>query len=173
MQRKYKDSFFQGKKAEGRFKSLMELAGLECTATPDIKSQCRDHIDFVVKSARKPAISVDVKAMKRHRRSDTDTDDTKLWIEFKNVRGQKGWLYGKADFLAFERPLGFSFIKRTALVEWAERNIDLTKPVSSAKLAYLKGYTRKDRSDLIAFVNFADIVHLINFEVNNDGKIIK
>lgn len=173
MHRRYKNSFFEGKKAEERFKTLMELAGLKCTATPDNKSQCRDHIDFIVKSPRKPAVAVEVKAMKRHKRNDSNTDDTKLWIEFKNVRGNLGWLYGKADLLAFERPAGFSFIKRTALLEWAEKNIDLTNPVSSAKLAYLKGYTRKDRADLIAFVNFEDIVHLISFEVNNDGKIIK
>lgn len=45
---------------------------------------------------------VDVKGLKKVKRGDTTTNENFHWVEIKNVHGNKGWLYGKADFFAFE-----------------------------------------------------------------------
>jgi hypothetical protein len=57
----------------------------------------RNFIDVTDKSFK-----FDVKGIKRDTRH--GNLNTKIvWTESKNVRGNPGWLYGKADYIAFEK----------------------------------------------------------------------
>ena len=51
-----------------------------------------------------------------------------IWVEFKNVRGNDGWLYGGATIIAFDMPEegGFSIVDREELAFFV-RNMSPTK----------------------------------------------
>jgi hypothetical protein len=57
------------------------------------KQDMFEHIDiFLTKEDKK--YSFDIKAMKKINRYDSSPQDKMIYIEFKNVRGNEGWLYG-------------------------------------------------------------------------------
>ena len=72
-----------------------------------------------------------------------------IWVEFKNVQGKPGWLYGGATIIAFDIPEegGFSIVDREELAFFCEKHVSTSW--SNKKDAYLKKYTRKDREDVI------------------------
>ena len=105
---------------------------------------------------------VDVKARKRKKRSDSYVQDEWIWVEFKNVRGKDGWLYGLADFIAFETEESFILSFRKELVDWCESKIDLKDKVYSAEEAEYMPYTRKGKQDLISMIQLRDIENLPN-----------
>ena len=37
-----------------------------------------------------------------------------IWCEFKNVAGDPGWMYGKADIIAFDMPEGVGLVLSAA-----------------------------------------------------------
>ena len=41
-----------------------------------------------------------------------------IYIEYQNSKGHKGWLYGKALFVAFETKDSFILVPRKALLDW-------------------------------------------------------
>ena len=45
----------------------------------------------------------DVKGMKKKNRWDNNFQDDIAWVEGTNVRGEPGWVKGKADYIVFER----------------------------------------------------------------------
>lgn len=110
--------------------------------------------------------SVDVKIMKRTSRSDASAQDKWIWVEFNNVNGNDGWLYGEADYIAFERKNNFTLVNRKELVKIAEELVDLEARVSSSKLARYKAYRRYGRSDLIAMMELDKIISMAkDFEI--------
>ena len=48
-------------------------------------------------------LKFDVKGMKKINRRDDSTQDKFTWIEGTNVKGNPGWLKGRADYIVFER----------------------------------------------------------------------
>jgi hypothetical protein len=162
---KYRASFLEGQAAERRFQAIMDRRGCKCVFREDKQSQFVDHVDFEVVTKDGALSLVDVKGMKRGSRSDCSTSPDKIWLEFRNVNGNLGWIYGKADFVAFETHEGFVFIPREDLKNWAERNVDLAHLVYNSWDAYKKGYMRRGRNDLISLVNMSDIEHLIAFKI--------
>ena len=44
--------------------------------------------------------------------------DNWMWLEFKKNFGQEGWLYGKANFIAFETRESFVIASRKKLLQW-------------------------------------------------------
>jgi hypothetical protein len=98
--------------------------------------------------------------MKRTSRSDANAQDTWIWVEFNNVNGNDGWLYGEADYIAFERRNNFTLVNRLDLVKIAEELVDLDARVSSSKLAKYKSYRRYGRSDLIAMMELDKIIEM-------------
>lgn len=89
-----------------------------------------------------------------------------IWIELKNVRGEPGWLFGEAKYIAFDIPElgGFVQVEREELKEYCKDNVDYKTLVPKAK-AYKKGYRRKDRDDLITRLCVEDLETLLTFEV--------
>lgn len=75
-----------------------------------------NHIDlFYTKNDK--TYSIDVKSMKKSNRKDATPDDQIHWIELQNVRGNPGWIYGKADFIAFELMNSWLIISRKKLID--------------------------------------------------------
>jgi hypothetical protein len=88
-----------------------------------------------------------------------------IWIEFKNVQGELGWVFGKAKWIAFDMPELGAFIRvlRQDLVDWCKENVEYQEIVPK-KDCYRKGYRRKDRKDLITRVCLADLQELDSYE---------
>lgn len=125
-----------GKSAEERFvKALDSLSFSFEEATLEGQFQ---HKDFHVGLDA----SVDVKSRKRISRADADSQDDLVWIEFKNGRGHRGWLRGKATWIAFEVESGFVVFHRESLLEYAEEAVDFSTRASTPKDAVHKLYPR-------------------------------
>jgi hypothetical protein len=162
----YHKSHTEGDDAEKRFLSFLDSNKIEHKGQiSDKKIQIKDHIDCFFKLGEK-FHSVDIKSKKRISRSDANHEEI-VWLEFRNVSGNLGWLLGEANYIAFEKENSFILIFRKSLVDWAIKNIELGQTVNSSKQAYKKLYSRKDRNDLITYVNLKDIGHLVEIEIGN------
>jgi len=111
------------------------------------------HIDFVIETQDKIA-TVDVKAAKKPKRNG-EIDEEILWVEFKNVLGNAGWLYGGNEFLAFytQKEDGFCVVKTAELASLCESlcSEDFVKYPEQALYKRYKRikYGRDDESSMI------------------------
>ena len=98
------------------------------------------------------------------------------YIEFLNVNGDKGWLFGEADYIAIEGDSKFYLIERKAMITFCEdlfgvdlkqslKNIekDLSKHVWSTQPALHKLYRRRNRKDLVTQISMSDVRILSKF----------
>lgn len=100
----------------------------------------------------KPEWSVEIKAMKRISRASSSPQSKWLWVEFKNIDGGPGWLYGAAVFLATEVEDGFYLIPLKSLRSWSELQVDRTARVTKPHHAKYKSYTRRERQDEMSLI---------------------
>ena len=157
----------QGKRAEVCFKGLAERRGYTVIQT-SAASNIREHIDFILARDDEPdKTAVDVKARKKVSRSSNEYDDENVWIEFNNVRGNLGWLYGKADKIAFERAFDFVLVDRESLREYCEATVSPVIVKSTAEAIY-KSFQREGRKDVISRVPMKDILHPYSFTVGTE-----
>ena len=152
--RRYSNS--TGRVAEIRFIRAAENLGLtvkKSSHTEDI----HDHVDYWLALNDKGKWGVDVKG---------NNLPDEIWVEFKNVRGNPGWIHGGATIIAFDMPEehGFSVVDRLELKEWVYENVE-QKVVDHKRDAYRKLYTRKDRQDVITKVILQDIRMLDSYRV--------
>jgi hypothetical protein len=148
-------SFALGESAENSFTSAAQKNGMSVT----VGSQQDEfnHIDFHV-SKDNLNFSVEVKSRKKIKRGDTSVNDELIWIEFKNVRGKRGWLYGGADALAFEREHDFVIVDRKLLARLCERLCDLTQLNTNVKMPLYTAYQRHGRQDILSLIKMSDIL---------------
>lgn len=126
------------------------------------QEDCKDHFDYRFSKDGKE-LKIEVKAMKRVSRSQDSGQDEWIWVEFKNVQGNLGWLYGKADYVAFELKDSFIFVDRNDLAKLSERICDLSDFVKSPFDAQRKAYRRKNRPDeLVSMIHIDDILKAEN-----------
>jgi len=88
-------------------------------------------------------------------------------VEFKNVKGDNGWMYGKAEYIAFDMPEvgGFVMVRTQELARLCEK---IVEPVFVTKQeATRKYYQREGRQDVISRLELQDIQRLISFKVLN------
>ena len=115
-----------------------------------------DHVDFWhVRDGEK--FGVDLKGNKC---------PDQLWVEFKNVNGDKGWIDGKAKWIVYEIPEmgGFAGVERVKLREWCVENVD-PKRVEHRRDAYKAIYSRsawakgngEPQEDLITYITIHDL----------------
>lgn len=158
---KWLDSFDLGDKAENAFMKIAKSNGLEISESSRHENM-RKHIDYWVwkPDSKDKKWSVDVKSRKRTNRKDKSVQDDLVWLEFQNVNGNKGWLYGEADVIAFERADDFILVNRKTLVEAAEKLVDQNTLVNSANKAKYNLYKRFDRDDRVSMVEMKDILAL-------------
>jgi hypothetical protein len=123
------------------------------THTEDI----HDHIDYWLAIKNGGKWGVDVKG---------NNLPDEIWVEFKNVRGNQGWLFGGATIIAFDMPEegGFSIVDREELALFCEKHVS-KEAVSDRREAYLRRYTRKDREDVISILKLHDIKTLVSYRV--------
>ena len=145
-------STMMGTQAERNFVNLCRSSGVEPKKSGD-HQDIHEHWDYLVGDAK-----IEVKGRKRLSRGDDSVNDDVIYVEFKNVRGNDGWLYGRADFIAFERPDGFLFVRRTDLVVLAEL---LVGDEWADRPTLYKRYRRNDRPDeCVGLIKVADLANI-------------
>ena len=122
----------------------------------------KEHIDLVLQKKGKE-FSVDVKAIRTGNKSRVP-DDTWIVVEFLNTMGNKGWLYGSADYIVFERIKDFVFCSTKELVDLAHKLVDRNDRVFSYKDAEYKVWGRlyQGKKDLISRMEMSKILELKN-----------
>ena len=156
------DSFELGRRAEDLFVSLAQREGWIVSPAPR-EANIHEHWDFeIVKNGYKR--KVEVKALKRQSRGDDALNQNWVWIEFRNVRGEAGWLFGKSNWIAFETEISFVIVDRHDLYQLVRRVVDRETSVNSARDAKYKTYTRAVRPDQIAQVQLSDIQRIRKLE---------
>lgn len=154
MNKRTNNSDLIGTESARNFVNLCRSYGVEPKAAPDA-ADMHDHWDYLVADCK-----VEVKGRKRLRRGDTSVNDDVIYVEFSNVRGDTGWLYGKADFIAFERPDGFLWVRRSALVTLAETLV--SKQWANRPTLY-KSYRRNDRpAERVGLIKVTDLQTIEN-----------
>lgn len=147
------ESWNRGQVVESDFSKLLEIRNISFRKAT--KQEQFKHIDYSTSIG-----TIDVKAQKRISRSDSSEQEEFIWLEFKNVQGNKGWLSGVTDIIAFERANDFVLVRRKDLFLWAHGKCDLNTLVTNSRDALYKGYTRRGRKDLISIVKMVDIMGL-------------
>jgi len=142
-----------GLSAEERFADLMRKRGYLVTPATEYENMV-EHWDFRLTKGEE-CFRVDVKARKKINREDDDVQDERMWVEFLNVNGDNGWLFGKADYIAFETEHNWVVIERKKLVLLA---LKILIPNDRIK-------TRPGRGDLIALIKTSNIIEYGGFIV--------
>jgi predicted Abi (CAAX) family protease len=141
--------------AEQLFDQIAESKSLEIKNAKR-RENMQKHIDKYV-TDDVGTWSVDIKARKKTSRSNSQAQDDWIWIEFQNVRGNAGWLYGEADRIAFETQDNFIIVDRSSLIDYVENVVDMGKSVKYSSQAQYKTYRRAGRNDLLTMVELSEI----------------
>ena len=145
----------QGLKAANRFEKIcleQDYLFQKSTRNQDMK----EHWDYEICKDDK-CLKVEVKSAKRLKRGDAEVLYSILYLEHRNVSGNLGWLYGKADLVAFEQKEGFILIGAAKLVELWEKLVDKLEFTKNPKL--YKSYRRKDRpGEHVSLILVSDIL---------------
>tara|TARA_Y100000593_G_scaffold81196_1_gene151847 strand:- start:1609 stop:2064 length:456 start_codon:yes stop_codon:yes gene_type:complete len=129
----------RGKRAEKEYAKLYKNVSL-----PTEEEDCNEHWDLKINE-----IKIDVKAIKKN-------DENIHFVEFKNVLGKKGWLYGDADGFAFETEDYWIEVKKEDLQEMVhDKCIDKVKGWDFYELA-----TRPGAKDLFTKVKTIDLCYI-------------
>ena len=149
-------AFEKGQEAEELFMKTAKDLGWDVNVVPEYTDMV-EHIDCVMTwgdpmNPSFPAASygVDVKAR------NTAEKGEETWVEIRNVNGEAGWLYGKADMIAFDQGDRFLLVERDKLRIFVEENVE-REYVTLAHQALMKVYTRKDRKDMITLIKTNDL----------------
>jgi hypothetical protein len=163
-----KDSLELGEKAEKLFAELARYS--EWQVSPSSKDENIDeHWDFHI-SKDTENFKVEVKSAKRIRRNDSKSQSDFTWVELRNVRGEVGWLFGKADLIAFEKEFSFIFVKRLDLLAVVNKKVNLVAKVHDPKDALYKIYTRDGRKDKLTLLRTSDIEEIKIMEWKKDQR---
>lgn len=152
--RKYSSA--TGRVAEVRFQRAALAKGLSVSKSTH-EEDMHKHIDYWVALKSGKKWGIDVKG---------NNLPDEIWCEFQNVRGNKGWLYGGAHYIAFDMPEegGFSIVSREELAFFCEKHVR-DEIVTNKSFAYLKKYQRKGNQDIITKVKLSDIKSLLSYRV--------
>ena len=153
-----------GLNTEEIFKQLVIRKGgrvLEATQNDDIHRHIDKYIEF-----RNKKYSVDIKAVKKKQAgTGFEFQDTWLWVEFKNVLGSKGWLYGDMDLFAFERAHDFIICPSKDVRTLAEELVDFDAKVRRACWAEYNIYQRRGRKDQISMIRYDDLLKIKHHKI--------
>ncbi|MGA1702645.1 MAG: hypothetical protein ACO393_04085 [Methylophilaceae bacterium] len=133
-----------GKRKEVEFAKFFEKVQ-EATKEQDIK----EHWDFNVR--------YDVKMIKRKKRNE-GFDENIHWVELRNVNGDKGWLYGEADYFSFEVLDYWIVVSKNNLTKFISEKCASKKWSNKPELYKL--YQRNGRKDIITMVKTIDLMYI-------------
>lgn len=142
-----------GKKAEDEFYKRCIGLGRDVKVSTQFEDMFK-HIDFYVNG-----VSYDVKSEKKIDARDEKSNPDCIWLEMKNVRGDKGWLCSEVQKIAFQRNDNFYVVDREKLLQFTREFIGYGNP--QYKKEYKKLHTRRYLKDLTAYVWWSDIEHLL------------
>ncbi|MBV6394688.1 MAG: hypothetical protein HFACDABA_00254 [Anaerolineales bacterium] len=155
-----KDSLELGQKAEDAFARLALQQGWKVEPASEA-GNIDDHYDYLI-SKESQTFKVEVKGKKRVNRSDAGTQDELIWVELHGVREKDpGWLFGKADLIAFELTTSFRIVKRVDLVKVINSRLDFNAHVSKPEKALYKQYSRPGRYDSLTMIQAEDLKKVI------------
>lgn len=103
-------------------------------------------------------ILTDVKAMKKINREDTDVNENIHYVEIKNVSGNNGWLYGKADNFAFETKTQYVVVDKKPLQDFIAEKCKTKQCCTTPELYKL--YRRDNRKDIIVLVETSELIKI-------------
>lgn len=138
----------KGKKTEEEFSKLFKNFKTS-TKHEDIN----EHWDLEINH------KIDVKGLKKIKRSDSFVNENFHWIEIRGVKDD-GWLYGgKADFFAFETIDYWIIVD----IESLKKLIKLKTQkiyVTNQEDALYKLYSRRGRNDILTLVKTIDLIYI-------------
>jgi hypothetical protein len=148
-----------GNAAEQRFYNIVsKLAGVIVSKASHHQDRIK-HWDYLLRKEGKE-YKFEVKAMKKANRWDDKPVPHLVYVEFLNVIGLPGWIYGEADYIALEQPNGFLCVDRTELVEVAE---SLVKNEWANRPTLYQCYRRKDRpQEKVSVLHIDDLKQIKN-----------
>lgn len=138
----------KGKEKEKLFATLFENTNFS-----DKNADINEHWDLKVE------FKVDVKSLKKIRRSDSETNEFYHYIELKNVNGKLGWLYGEADFFAFETNNYWILVGKEDLQTYIGQNTAKVYVTNPDECLYCL-YRREGRKDEITMVKTIDLMYI-------------
>jgi hypothetical protein len=149
------DCFDRGFQFEDRAMNIFRENGHSVEkATQD--EDMKQHIDFWAVGKDGVRYSFDAKAMRSLVRGGP-LQDTWVVVEWKNVLGNPGSIYGAQDFFVFERMSSILLVRRDYLLTFAQQRVDFKKVVHRSDYALYGVYSRKGRNDLISQINLDDL----------------
>jgi len=158
-------SFQDGYLAEHAFCYYIEGLGWTSSLSASDKD-LEEHWDVSIKKDTR-CFLVDVKTTKSINRADQDTTTDYFLLEWINVRGNKGWLQGKADYIAFQLEDCFLMANRKKLSALFRQKCNMgvirnppIKPIifpDEIQFYIYRVYRRKNRLDSFAYFPRNDI----------------
>lgn len=168
----YADTYSKnlGKKAEMEFLQIINRLNLEYRNASK-KEEIFNHWDFLIKSNNVILEGkYEVKSMKAKERGQKPNSNI-IFIEIKSVGGNKGWIYGDADYIAFQTPDGFLIFPRKNLQNYTDSKISSMPLVNRSGLIWTT-YTRKDRHDLVAIFPINELIKSVShLMINSQLKV--
>lgn len=168
----YADAYSKnlGKKAEMEFLKILNKLNLKYRNASK-KEEIFNHWDFLIESNNEILKGkYEVKSMKAKERGQPPCPSI-IFIEIKSVGGNKGWIYGDADYIAFQTPDGFLILPRKKLQNYTDSKIKSMPLVKKSGLLWTK-YTRKDRNDLVAIFPISELIKSIpHVMINSQLKV--
>ena len=109
----------------------------------------------------------DVKGMKKKNRNDKEKQDEWAWVEGTNVKGNPGWVKGRADYIVFERGEYWLMVNREELLHFVQEKLKKNSYAEGKKPYHV--YQRYGKRDKITLVPFKDI----EYSLKDIGKLEK
>jgi hypothetical protein len=103
-------------------------------------------------------IKIDVKAMKKINREDSEPNENIHYVEIKNVHGNKGWLYGDADYFAFEMKDYYVMVSKIKLQAMIADKCK--EKIKCARPTLYQLYSREGRDDMMTLVKTIDLIFI-------------
>ena len=150
----------EGKEKERKFAELFKLTE---KSTP--KEDRNEKWDVKIIS------KVDVKGLKKIDRKDKAYNEHWHWIELKGNKGNDGWLYGEADYFAFETNNYWLLVDKVKLQQFIKKYV-YQKKIYTEKIPY-KLYQRRGKQDQITLINSLDLCYLADSIIRKKDSFIK
>ena len=151
-----KDSLELGERAEHLFIIATVRLGWKVSASSKDEN-IDEHWDYLIEKDGM-AYKVEVKSRKRISRKEEALRTDLTWVEIHGVRPKDaGWLFGRADLIAFEKEKSFLLVKRRDLLALVNKKVNLVAKVQDPKDALYKIYSRPGRKDKLTLLPTRDI----------------
>lgn len=168
------------------FKDIIRTKGwkFQCaTKHEDMHEHVDCHVTIMNGSNAVRSISIDLKGQKfNSRQNEGKMDCLCQYIEFLNVRGDKGWLFGKSEYIAIlNEEDHFYLIERKALIQFCEelfgvkltgkiedvekRLLDIDCWVKRSDKSHHKLYRRYGRKDIVTQIDMNDVKALTKITI--------